>query len=130
MRLYTDNEHLEQGPTLDMPWLLAGSFIVLIAGFAFVILSISFFAGTGDVRFLGDVAAFVLIFAVIIFAILLFVAANDAEPDTGLEPAEIAEGDAVSETTAETGACTACGRVNPAGANFCYHCGSPLSSRS
>jgi hypothetical protein len=125
-----NDEQTEQQPTLDLPWLLAGSFIVLLAGYAFIIFAISFVAGTDDIRFLGDVAAFILIFAVAMLGVLLFVAANEVEQEMAYEPEFVAVGEAgqVREVeVVEPGACPSCRQVNPEGANFCYHCGTALT---
>jgi hypothetical protein len=128
-----NDESIEQTPVLDLPWLLAGSFLVLLAGFAFILFSMVFVAGLDDVRFLGDVAAFVLIFAVAVFAVFIFVAANEGEPEGFGEYPVAAQRIApemsseAPEQAAAPGACPACGQVNPEGANFCYSCGQRLA---
>jgi hypothetical protein len=118
------NQATEERAPFDLPWLVAGSFIVLLAGFAFVLLTILFFAGADDIRFLGDVAGFVLIFACVTFGVLLFVASTD--PEAG----DIEASEPESGLAAPPGACPSCRQVNPEAANFCYHCGSSLRPRS
>jgi hypothetical protein len=123
-----NDEDITQGPVLDLPWLLAGGFIVLIAGFTFILFSMAFVAGLDDMRFLGDVAAFVLIFAVAMIAVLLFVAANGSDPESA-ESAEALQpyATARAESALELPACASCGRSNPQAAKFCYNCGSRLN---
>jgi hypothetical protein len=128
-----NDESIEQTPVLDLPWLLAGSFLVLLAGFAFILFCIVFVAGLDDVRFLGDVAAFVLIFAVAVFGVFIFVAANEGKPEGFAEYPVAAQRIApevrseATEQAAAPVACPACGQVNPEGANFCYSCGQRLA---
>ena len=104
--------------------------VVLVAAYTLLLFIITFFADASSVDSLRFSAVFMLLAAVVTFAVLMFFGSG-----TMLEPLEE---DVPPEPQAEfkddlpglapsPAVCARCGQENPSGANFCYSCGASFA---
>ena len=104
--------------------------VSLTAAYALILFILSFLADVSSVDSLRFTAVFMLLAAVVTFAVLMFFGSGTMlEP---LEEDEIVESPAVSPSppaalSVSAVVCESCGQENPAGANFCYSCGTSFA---
>jgi hypothetical protein len=111
-----------------MGWMLTVLFVVLVAAYAFFLFLLSFVADINNVDSLRFTAVFMLLAAVVTFAVLMFTGSgtmleeipqeeSDALPAAPAPPVPVTD---VAETPM---ICASCGQENPAAARFCFACG-------
>ena len=115
---------------LSVGWMLSVLLVVLVAAYALLLFILTFFADLSSVDSLRFSAVFMLLAAVVTFGVLMFFGSGTMlEP---LEDDEVLESPGVSplppaRPSTSPAVCVSCGQDNPAGANFCYSCGTSFA---